>query len=246
VTAAGDLRLDSELRHAWAATAAETAHLDEAAWTEFLEGRLDPDARESALDHVAACPRCASVFKAARAAALEAVPHVAKDRAPARPWPQLAALAATLVIGTALATRSFVAPAPSASVPAPAGVSVPAAVPALPRPHLQKPPVVISAEQLLALRGGARDDAYLKALAAALEPYQKDAFREAAIRLAPLHRDHPQAFEAAFYLGVSLAFDGRARESVPVLERALELAPAARRDEAARWLESARTLAPSR
>ena len=235
----GDVRFDAALREGWAVTVAESVHLDEAGWQSFLEGRLDPDARESALDHVANCPRCADVFKAARAAALTEVAHHTETRRPAsrHSWPQLAALAATVVMGTVLVTRSsnegpVVTPPSASSV-------LPLAPPA--RPRLEKAPVVVSAEQLLAVRGGSRDNDYLKALATALDPYEKDRFAEAATRLAPLVRDRPRAFEPAFYLGVSLVLDGRAAESVPVLERALELSPDSRREEVTRWLAAART-----
>ncbi len=108
--------------------------------------------------------------------------------------------------------------------------------------RFEKPPVVVSAEQLLVSRGNTAHTAYLEALAAALKPYQADDFAAAIELLAPLAGAHPDRFEPAYYLGVSLLLNERARDAVPHLERAVTLASAARRDEAERALAAARSM----
>lgn len=68
-----DAEFDRTLRPAWVASQPAAGHLDEDAWRAFLEGRLDADTREAALDHISGCVRCAGVFTSARTAALAAV-----------------------------------------------------------------------------------------------------------------------------------------------------------------------------
>lgn len=234
------LRFDETMRAAWVASGLDSRHLDEQTWTTLLEGTLDDETRESTLEHISSCAQCAGVFRIARAAALaELRPAMPPQTRARRLVPELG-LAATV----AIATLTVVVLREDRRVPAPAAAQMPApdasSIPAAPPPRLEKPAIVVSSEQLLTTRSRRDNTAYVESLAAALEPYQQDKFKEAARRLAGVATSHPDAFEPAFYLGVSLLLDGKASEAVPVLERARRLASAVRRDEATHYLTLAR------
>ena len=247
MTSAEDARMDSAIRSAWAESSPDSGHLDEAAWKRFLEHGLDASAEETAREHIASCSRCADVFKSARSAALAQIPAEMPGRQRAfRPWPQVAT-AGAVAVAVVVLLLGRPASTPSAS----SALDVPGTVPATekpiaPRPKAEKAPIVVSAELLLATRGNARDAAFVKELAAALEPYERDDFSEAVIRLGRLATTYPSAFEPTFYRGVSLLMDGRGPEAIAVLERANGLASEARRAESTRWLEAARAAASAR
>lgn len=254
MTHARDLESDRALREAWLSSQAPPDHVDEATWEALFEGHVDSVRRERVLDHIAACPRCAGIFKQARMAVREAsapTPTQAPRRgARPRPWfltPQLAAAATVVVlIGSVVLLRPSgtapVATGPGATA-SPVVPVAPAREPAVPAMPVAKAPIVIGAERLLATRSSPDDKRLLDDLARALEPYQRDDFAEAARRLADVSRNRPEVFEAAFYLGVSLLLSDQASAAVPVLERAAALASEARRDEATRYLELARARA---
>lgn len=232
--------MDAALRSSWAKSAPRSGHLDEAGWRLFLENGLDATTRESTREHIASCPSCAGVFKAARLAAVEHLPEEASGQTKAiRQLPHFATIGALVVVVLALFLGR---PAEAPNLPAVATGPSANAI-AQGKPSFAKAPVVLSAEQPLATRDPGRVGTFVKELTSALEPYERDAFAEAATRLERLAIAHPKSFEAAFYQGVSLLMDGRAQESVPVLERADSLAGAARQVESRRWLEAARAAA---
>lgn len=253
---------DVALRAAWATTASGTPHVDGSGWEALIEGRLDAATRDSLLDHVGSCARCAGVFRAVRAAALEATraerkAETARAARPAlaRPWlarPWLAPVAAVLATATAVVVLSRQAMSPSvapetiATSPvarpsaAPLGdaaslATTPSLAPVFDFP-VEKPPVVIAAERLLAQRGRAQDQAWLTSFARALDPYRAGDFEEAARRLAVVAESQPDVAEPALYLGVSLLLGGRASEAIAPLERARGLVGEARRAEVAFYL----------
>jgi hypothetical protein len=217
-------------------------HLDLDTWRAFLERRLDAVAHDAALEHIASCPTCAAVFKAGRTAALEHVASAAPQPRGLRKLVFVPATLAVLIIGVVLIRDRSTPPVATTPPPVTAAPSIePARPPARPLPV--KPPVVIGAEQLLTMRGDAANTKYLEALADALRDYERNDFSTAMAKLKPLAEQQPQKFEPAFYLGASMLMSGRAAEAVPVLERALKLASAARRDDAERTLAAAREAA---
>ena len=221
------------------------SHLDLAEWRAFLEQTMGEADRDAALDHISSCAQCAGVFRSARTAALNAVgtPAVAHDR-PYRPLRILVPVAATLAIAVVSAiviTRNTPPPVTSPASPVLPASPVSPVSPASPAsPALVKPPVVIGAEQLLATRGSDSQAQYLQTLADALRPYERDDFKTAIPLLERLAKAHPERFEPVFYLGASLMMDDRAAEAVPILERAVTIASAVRRDDAERTLATAR------
>jgi hypothetical protein len=108
-------------------------------------------------------------------------------------------------------------------------------------PAVEKAPVRLPASALLLWRGAGESaaPAEMRELVAALMPYQKDDYREAARLLAPLAGRYPRSFEAAFYLGVSLLMLERPAEATAPLERARALGDARQREEASRYLSLA-------
>jgi hypothetical protein len=223
------------------------SHLDLAEWRAFLEQTMGEADRDAALDHISSCPQCAGVFKSARTAALNVVgtPVVHDQRY--RPFRILVPVAATLAIAVVSAivmTRNAPPPASVVIDQPPVSPASPVAPvsPASPV-TLVKPPVVIGAEQLLATRGDDDQSKYLQALADALRPYERDDFKAAIPLLERLVKTHSDRFEPVFYLGASLMMDGRAAEAVPVLERAVTIASAVRREDAERTLATARRAA---
>lgn len=86
---------------------------------------------------------------------------------------------------------------------------------------LVKPAVKLPAFAALTYRGdtgGAKN--YLADLAAALEPYRRDDFAEAARRLALLAQRYPNAAEAPYYEGVSQLFLNQTQAAVASLQAA--------------------------
>jgi len=166
------------------------------------------------LRHLAVCPLCEQL---SRDLAEYEFPPVseAEDRrmrarwgaAPGRTtrswwnWriPAMTAAAAALLAGVVFLRRPAVppeaiSPLPSPAKPAPAFVLT-----------LTKAPIRIPAAAVLTFRGDADDSkAYLADFAAALEPYRKDDYAEAASVLEPVTRKYPKTAEPEFYLGVSL------------------------------------------
>jgi hypothetical protein len=149
-----------------------------------------------------------------------------------------AAAAAALVLVLRLAPE---VPPPVPRPPAIASIAVPrydlrtmAAV--------EKAPIRLPASALLLWRGTnpAAPPAETRELVAALTPYGKDDFRQAAILLAPVSQRHPRSFEAAFYQGVSLLLLERPAEAAAPLERARALGDGPQKNEASWYLALAR------
>jgi hypothetical protein len=125
-----------------------------------------------------------------------------------RPLP-IAGVLAILVLVTVIAVRktaSVVQPSASPEIargraavgPTPAPVVTASAF------LLQKAAIKVPAASVLIYRGnGDGNQAFLKDLAAALEPYRTDDYAEAVRRLKVLLPKYPDAAEPAYYLGVS-------------------------------------------
>lgn len=106
---------------------------------------------------------------------------------------------------------------------------------------IEKPPLRLPLDGLLLWRGAGQPSppASTRELAAALAPYEKGDFREAATRLAPLASRYPKIFEVAFYRGVSLLLSGRPEDAVAPLAQARTLGDPAQRAEASWYLSLA-------
>ena len=106
---------------------------------------------------------------------------------------------------------------------------------------VEKPPLRLPLDGLLLWRGAGQPSppASTRELAAALAPYEKGDFREAATRLAPLASRYPEIFEVAFYRGVCLLLTGRPEGAVAPLAQARTLGDPAQREEASWYLSLA-------
>jgi hypothetical protein len=115
------------------------------------------------------------------------------------------------VVVAPTATPGPVGARPSGGTP-PAGPVLPA----------EKAPILVDPADALVLRGGAEGGrrAFLERLAAALEPYRRGDFAEAAERLAVVGERHPEAPEPGLYRGVSLLLLGRPEEAAAPLRNA--------------------------
>jgi len=108
-------------------------------------------------------------------------------------WAAAAAAVAVIVTGAVfLRSMRYSAPAPAPAVPQRVSPFT-----------LAKAPIKIPATAILTYRGAGDDNKeYLTELAAALEPYGKDDYAEAAGRLERLVQKYPDRADPAFYLGV--------------------------------------------
>ncbi|MGA2324932.1 MAG: tetratricopeptide repeat protein [Bryobacteraceae bacterium] len=106
---------------------------------------------------------------------------------------------------------------------------------------VEKPPLRLPLDGLLLWRGSGQPSppASTREIAAALAPYEKGDFREAADRLAPLASRYPEIFEVAFYRGVCLLLTGRPEDAVAPLAQARTLGDPAQREEASWYLSLA-------
>lgn len=221
---------DPELREAYQALmrdAAPPPHIDAAAWERIATGDIAPERRDAAFDHVVSCERCARIWKGvlaledgARAEGL--LPAARQSGSWLRsPLVQLA-LAATLivVIGTVVMRTRPDAPGPASATPPATPAPPRSAFIALP---LTKAEIHITAEEALAPRGASAPaiDPPVERLAAALEPYRRDDFGEAANRLGTLLKEFPNAARPALYYGVSLLFVDRNDEALAPLRTAM-------------------------
>lgn len=102
---------------------------------------------------------------------------------------------------------------------------------------LQKAAIKIPAAAVLIYRSDRKDSqAFLKDLAAALEPYRRDDYAEAARDLAPLAGKYPNAAEPAFYLGVSQLFLNQNEAAIASLQMARRRGGETLRDDASWYL----------
>jgi tetratricopeptide (TPR) repeat protein len=142
-----------------------------------------------------------------------------------RGWrlPAAAAVAAAILLLAILspryARRTLMAPGESARQTAPAQAG--SGPPETGAFTLAKPAVKLPALAVLTYRGHTRGaKTYLAELAAALEPYRRDEFADAARHLALLVQRYPNAAEPAFYEGVSQLFLNQNEAAVSSLEAA--------------------------
>jgi len=196
---------------------------------------------ENVLRHVALCPICEQL---SRDLAEHEFPPAsdAEDRrirakwqsgaGPVRSWFRVArplsliAVAAVLVAGFFVARdwRRPVQPKTAETAPRTAFV-------------LTKASIKVPASAVLTYRGNVEAaKTYLEALAAALEPYRKDDYAEAARGLAELSRKYPNAAEPAYYLGVSQLFLNQNEAAVESLQAARSHADDAMRDDVSWYL----------
>jgi len=197
-----------------------------------LEGVLPDPLGARVRAHAAACPLCRDLVEALSAGPAAEPDEGALDRIHGRVkagrrswlaiirWPAVAAaaLVAAGLVFARLAPGPIETP-PVASRGGDVALPAPAFVLALSKPAVELPP------EALVLRGGDADPA-VTALIAALEPYRRDDFAEAADRLEAVVDAYPDARHAQFYLGVSRLLAGRAAEAVGPLSRAAQRAPA--------------------
>lgn len=180
---------------------------------------------EATSPHLELCGRCREEVETVRQlnAALAAAASATRSwRWARRPGLGLAATVVALLAGILVYRVSGPRAAPASPTTRPAAAPTSAA-PSFHLP-LTKPAVMVPAGRALSVRGSAGTDGYLRELGEALEPYRRDDFATAAVRLGALAERHPRSWEAHFYLGISRLWQGRAREAVPPLERARVLA----------------------
>jgi hypothetical protein len=102
---------------------------------------------------------------------------------------------------------------------------------------LAKAAIKIPAAAVLTFRGDANEArTYLIGLAAALEPYRKDNYAEAARMLAALSLKYPDAAEPAFYAGVSRLFLNQNESAIESLQSARRHAGETLRDDISWYL----------
>jgi TolA-binding protein len=210
---------DDPLAGAYRGLPSPAGHLTEEVWERFLDGELDGTGGEAAVDHITRCAECAAVYRGLLAFERESAPL----RGRGRPAPRIAAVwrwAAAAAVGAIaiLAARMPTGTAPPVRHPSPVATTrLSAAVPTL--------PVRVAEERAVVYRGRASDSAaFLKAFDAAITPYRRGDYGEAAVRLAGLAARFPDAPEAPLYEGVALLSMGRASEAAERLARAESLA----------------------
>jgi hypothetical protein len=102
---------------------------------------------------------------------------------------------------------------------------------------LAKAAIKIPAAAVLTFRGDANEArTYLADLAAALKPYRKDNYAEAARMLATLSFKYPDAAEPAFYAGVSRLFLNQNEAAIESLQSARHHAGETLRDDISWYL----------
>jgi hypothetical protein len=203
------------------------------------------------LEHASLCPLCTQLSRDLTAhefpGASEAEDRRIRARFPAperrgtasawswlwRPVPAAAICAAAiLLIAVGLRRNS---PAPNSSVPAETA-HTPPVVPG-PILALQKAAIKVPAAAVLIYRGTGPDgQAYLKDLAAALEPYRRGDYAESERALDVLSAKYPNRAEPDFYLGVSRLFLNRNDAALESLRRARAHADATLRDDSSWYL----------
>jgi hypothetical protein len=244
-----DDRLRDDYRRAMSAPS--TPHLSDETWEALALGELSALDRERALEHIIACDLCSTTYRVVQDVERGASELGAPVRLRARAgqpsntkWYALAATIAVVVIG-ATTYRMMVPPPPPQSASAP--VASPAPAPSgRERVAIPKAEVRLAAERSLRTRGSGDEDRFVEDFAAAIAPYREDRFAEAAAALAALTTKYPDAFEPAFYHGVSLLLSDNPTAAIAPLERAHKRAPAAMRDEVLRYLALARDLTRQR
>jgi hypothetical protein len=95
--------------------------------------------------------------------------------------------------------------------------------------QIEKPAIALPLSAPIVMRGG--QAAGTPEMAIALEPYRRDDFQGATVRLAEFARRHPDSGEGWFYLGASRLFLGDTRGARVALETARTRIAQERRDE---------------
>jgi hypothetical protein len=211
------------------------------------------------LEHAARCPICAQLSRDLAAHELPGVSDAEDRRIRARWEPRraprptasvwnwlwrplpAAVVFATLAALVAIAVRkspSVIQPvSPVETARGPSVSPTPAPAPSAFALVLQKAAIKIPAAAVLIYRSDRKDSqAFLKDLAAALEPYRRDDYAEAARLLAPLTGKYPDAAEPAFYLGVSQLFLNQNESAIASLQMAGRRAGETLRDDASWYL----------
>jgi hypothetical protein len=103
---------------------------------------------------------------------------------------------------------------------------------------LEKAPLKLPLPAMVVLRGveNQENEAYLKELGAAMEPYRSDRFEEASRRLESLAGRYPAAVEPVFYLGVSRLLQNDLAGAATALEKARKIGGEALNDDIAWYL----------
>jgi hypothetical protein len=195
-----------------------------------VEGVLPEPGLTRVREHLATCPLCRELSTALDNAASEGPSLQERGRLDARfaglgrrrfpSW--MAAAAAVLLTAGAAAWVSLlpefrppVPGEPPRSAPAPS--RAPAFVLALKKPSIELPAAA------LVLRGSTVEP-YISALVAALDPFRRGQYDDAARRLAAVERQYPQKPHVPFYLGVSELLAGRPGDAIAPLQRSRSLA----------------------
>lgn len=218
----------------------------------FVLGALPEEQAEPLERHLAGCAACQTLARdlaewrppAVGRSEVERLWRRVTDAAPElrrkRRRPHWAWISAPVAAAAAVVLALRLTPAvPAPGPPPPATASM-----AAPRYDLramaavEKAPVRLPASALLLWRGVNRTavPAETRELVAALTPYGKDDYRQAAVLLASVSQRYPRSFEAAFYLGVSLLLLERPAEAAAPLERARALGDGPQKKEASWYL----------
>jgi hypothetical protein len=178
------------------------------------EGVLPEEVAREVRDHLAECEICVQLRDDLTSLAESTTPqhHAGRNR-----WWTYAAVAAT----AAAAVIVILWP----PEPAPIAQRIEPPVLLTYRLPLELAPLRLPLDSALTLRGerNSTSVSYLTALGAALEPYRKGSFHEAAIKLRALGTRSPQAMEPPFYLGVSLLLSGDAKAAAATLQEAQQI-----------------------
>jgi hypothetical protein len=234
---------DETLGRDYAAVMAASAgaHVSEETCEAFALGELAPAERETVGAHIVGCAECSAVYRSLRqleqgARAFD--PHIpaaqqALQASSLRPWYAIAASLLIVVVGYA-GYRTLVTVPATPTDPSPSAV----AVVQLARIEVGPAEVRLSAERALATRGSTGSRQFLEDFGRAIEPYRRGRYADAAQALALTAAKYPDAYEPAFYHGVSALLAGDGRAAVDVLARAAALAPPSLQDEI-RWYRAA-------
>lgn len=213
----------------------------------YGEGVLPGDMETSVGEHLASCRVCARLREDLRESPI-AEPTLAeldrlRQRMPARTAPpRRIRIAAVGAIAAALVAGVYFWP--ESTQP---DRQVAATVPPEPKPvyklDVKPAPLRLPLATALVLRGEAaspkKEDAFLKQLGEALEPYRAGRYTDAAQRLHALAQQYPRAVEPPFYEGVARLLAGDSNGALPSLEAARSIGGEALDDDISWYLAAA-------
>ena len=233
---------DSMLRRDYAAAieSPASAHVSDDAWERLATGSMSHVDRQAVIEHIVGCASCTTIYRALgelEAGARQFDPGAKSMAAPWYSTRAVYAIAASLALVTvgAIAYQMLRA---SRDTPRQVATAPPQPVISLQRIPFEKPDVRLSASRALTTRSNADTTAFLADFAGAIQPYRDGRYAEATRALATVAAAYPEAYEPAFYQGVSLILSGAGAEAVDPLARAERLADDASRDEI-RWYRAA-------